>query len=120
MPSYVKYVNLFATIRFVVEDIFWSNSNQFLVILIRSSELASKYFRGCWQFCSGNGHVKTYLYNILQRLRVKSLFECYHIVSKHFYQSIEIQMSLITITLILSIYLGITRLRRHRNGSRTV
>ena len=30
-------------IRFVVK-IFWSNSNQFLVILIRSSELASAIF----------------------------------------------------------------------------
>ena len=33
-------------IRFVVVEIFWLNSNQFLVILIRSSELASLvYFK---------------------------------------------------------------------------
>ena len=31
-------------IRFVVVKNFWSNSNQFLVILIRSSELASAIF----------------------------------------------------------------------------
>ena len=39
-------------------------------------------FRGCWQFCSGNGQVKTCPYNILQRLKVKSLFECYHIIQQ--------------------------------------
>ena len=31
-------------IRFFVVKIFWSNSNKFLVILIRSSKLASFYF----------------------------------------------------------------------------
>ena len=67
-----------------------------------------------WQFCSGKGHVKTSPYNILQRLKVKSLFECYYIISKHFHQDIEIYMSLITITLLLSIYLGITKLQQTR------
>ena len=32
-------------IRFIIVKFFWPNSNQFLVILIRSSELASKFFQ---------------------------------------------------------------------------
>ena len=44
------------------------------------------------------------------------MFECYHIVSQHFHRDIEILTSLITITLLSSIYLGITRLPWTRKG----
>ena len=47
-------------------------------LVFMSSIDSVTYFKGCWQLCSGNGHV------------VKSLFECYHIISNHFHRDIEI------------------------------